>query len=178
MLTIYWNLICFDLLFRIRTKKRKVKIVNNFRALEVILNIFLLLFCIQFYYIIFCPKGNERRFLKQLFFRNILAGGLAVENSPWVSQLTQSFAQDISYAVPCAKIKTPKCLFLPHLIKTSTKNTELVNLICKTKAWCFLHWNRRTGYWERIQDDWKAIKEWNYLTGWCAGRRFHACCGW
>ena len=67
----------------------------------------------------------------QPFFKNIPAGSFTVENSPRVAQLTLSSAQYIIYAVSCGKIKTPKCLLLPHLIKTLTKNTELVNVICK-----------------------------------------------
>ena len=31
----------------------------------------------------------------------------------------------------CGKIKTLKCLLLPHTIKKLTKSTELVNFICK-----------------------------------------------
>ena len=69
--------------------------------------------------------------LTELFFRNILTGKFTTNNSARVTRLTLSFAQDIIYAVSCGRIKTPKCILLPHVIKTLTNNTDLINLICR-----------------------------------------------
>ena len=77
------------------------------------------------------PETYQLPKLTELFFKSILTGNFTADNSARVARLTLSFAQDIIYAVSFGKIKTPKCLLLPHTIKTLTNNTELVNLICK-----------------------------------------------
>ena len=40
-----------------------------------------------------------------------------------------SMAQDIIYNLNSGRVKTPKSLLLPSVIKTLTNNTEIVNII-------------------------------------------------
>ena len=42
-----------------------------------------------------------------------------------------SFAQDLVYAVTRGRVKTPKSILLPRVIKTLTNCTELINLTNK-----------------------------------------------
>ena len=45
------------------------------------------------------------------------------------SRICYSFAQDIVYAVPNGKVKTPKSILLRTMIKSLTNNTELINVL-------------------------------------------------
>ena len=45
------------------------------------------------------------------------------------SRICYSFAQDIVYAVTNGKVKTPKSILLPTMIKSLTNNTELINVL-------------------------------------------------
>ena len=45
------------------------------------------------------------------------------------SRVCYSFAQDIVYAVTNGKVKTPKSIVLPAMIKSLTSNTELINVL-------------------------------------------------
>ena len=45
------------------------------------------------------------------------------------SRVCYSFAQDIAYAVTNGKVKTPKSIVLPAMIKSLTSNTELINVL-------------------------------------------------
>ena len=42
-----------------------------------------------------------------------------------------SFSQDLSYAITHGKIKTPKSILFPYVIKSLTNNTELINIAHK-----------------------------------------------
>ena len=44
-------------------------------------------------------------------------------------RICQSFAQDIVYAVTNGKVKTPKSILLPTMIKSLTNNSELINVL-------------------------------------------------
>ena len=46
-----------------------------------------------------------------------------------ISRICYSFAQDIVYAVPNGKVKTPKSILLRTMIKSLTNNTELINVL-------------------------------------------------
>ena len=41
--------------------------------------------------------------------------------------LKHSFAQDLVYAITNGRVKTPKSILLPTLIKSLTNNTEVIN---------------------------------------------------
>ena len=45
------------------------------------------------------------------------------------SRICYSFAQGIVYAVTNGKVKTPKSILLPTMIKSLTNNTELINVL-------------------------------------------------
>ena len=45
------------------------------------------------------------------------------------SRICYSFAQDIVYAVTNGKVKTPKSILLPTMIKSLTNDTELINVL-------------------------------------------------
>ena len=45
------------------------------------------------------------------------------------SRICYSFAQGIVYAVTNGKVKTPKSILLPTMIKSLTNDTELINVL-------------------------------------------------
>ena len=45
------------------------------------------------------------------------------------ARLKHSVAQDIVYIVSNGKVKTPKILLLPSIIKQLTTNTEIINIV-------------------------------------------------
>lgn len=51
------------------------------------------------------------------------------EMSSRQARLTHSIAQDIVYIVSNGKVKTPKSLLLPSIIKQLTNNTEIINIL-------------------------------------------------
>ena len=64
-------------------------------------------------------------------FLNLVLAGTSDENciSTRLARLKFSFAQDIVYAVTGGRVKTPKSILLPSIIKTLTNNTEIVNIV-------------------------------------------------
>ena len=45
------------------------------------------------------------------------------------ARLRQSLAQEIVYIITKGRIKTPKSVLLPYIIKQLTNNTELINTL-------------------------------------------------
>ena len=48
-----------------------------------------------------------------------------------MSNLVQSFGQDLIYAVTCGQRKSPKHVLLPYGVKTLTGNTEIIKELNK-----------------------------------------------
>ena len=64
------------------------------------------------------------------FLVGLLTGNPQHENpSERVSNLIQSFGQDLIYAVTCGQHKPPKHVLLPYAIKTLTGNTEIIRIL-------------------------------------------------
>ena len=61
-------------------------------------------------------------YLKILFVCLLSSDGNQENPSQRVQRLTQSFSQDIIYAVICGKQKTPKHVLLSYAVKTLTGN--------------------------------------------------------
>ena len=67
------------------------------------------------------------------FLVGLLTGNPQHENpSESVSNLIQSFGQDLIYAVTCGQHKPPKHVLLPYAIKTLTGNTEIIRTLNKS----------------------------------------------
>ena len=66
------------------------------------------------------------------FLVGLLTGNPENENpSERVSNLVQSFGQDLIYAVACGQHKPPKHVLLPYAVKTLNGNTEIIKAINK-----------------------------------------------
>ena len=66
------------------------------------------------------------------FLVGLLTGNPENENpSERVSNLVQSFGQDLIYAVTCGQHKSPKHVLLPYAVKTLTGNTEIIKALNK-----------------------------------------------
>ena len=63
-----------------------------------------------------------------LFLHNLLSGRFAKDDSPRISRLKLSYGQDMMYAVSHGKLKTPKSILFPYIIKTLTNSTEVINI--------------------------------------------------
>ena len=64
------------------------------------------------------------------FLIGLLTGNPENENpSDRVSNLVQSFGQDLIYAVTCGQHKSPKHVLLPYAVKTLTGNTEIIKAL-------------------------------------------------
>ena len=67
------------------------------------------------------------------FLVGLLTGNPQHENpSERVSNLIQSFGQDLIYAVTCGQHKPPKHVLLPYAVKTLTGNTEIIRILNKS----------------------------------------------
>ena len=63
------------------------------------------------------------------FLTSLLGGKNDVAVSSRNATIKYSMAQDIVYNMNGGKVKTPKSVFLPSVIKTLTNNTEIINII-------------------------------------------------
>ena len=69
----------------------------------------------------------------QRFLVGLLTGNPQHENpSERVSNLIQSFGQDLIYAVTCGQHKPLKHVLLPYAIKTLTGNAEIIRILHKS----------------------------------------------
>ena len=67
------------------------------------------------------------------FLVGLLTGNPQNENpSERVSNLIQSFGQDLIYAVTCGQHKPPKHVLLPYAVKILTGNTEIIRILNKS----------------------------------------------
>ena len=65
-----------------------------------------------------------------MFFLSVLIGdGKSCSNCQ--SRLKYSFAQNLIYSVTNGRVKTPKSIFIPTMVKTLTNNTKLINILNK-----------------------------------------------
>lgn len=66
----------------------------------------------------------------QRFFVGLLTGDASKENhSQRVNRLTQSFSQDLIYAVTCGHQKPPKHVLITYAVKTLTGNIEIIKAL-------------------------------------------------
>ena len=66
-----------------------------------------------------------------MFLSGLPRGKITGNESSRAGRLEMSFAQDLVYAVTRGRVKTPKGILLPSVIKTLTNCTELTNLTNK-----------------------------------------------
>ena len=62
-----------------------------------------------------------------MFLSVLIGDGKSCSNRQ--SRLKQSFAQDLIYSVTNCKVKTPKSILLPTMIKALANNTQLINIL-------------------------------------------------
>ena len=73
-------------------------------------------------------KFNIPRYLNE-FLTSLLGGKDDVAWSSRNTTINYSMGQDIVYNLNGGRVKTPKSVLLPSIIKTLTNNTEIINLI-------------------------------------------------
>ena len=64
-----------------------------------------------------------------MFLPVLIGDGKSCSNRQ--SRLKYSFAQDLIYLVTNGRVKIPKSILLPTVVKTLTNNTELINILNK-----------------------------------------------
>ena len=64
-----------------------------------------------------------------MFLSVLIGDGKSCSNLQ--SRLKYSFAQDLIYSVTNGRVKTPKSILLPTMVKTLTNNTELIKILNK-----------------------------------------------